>query len=68
VLYCTRFYHLKSKFRVLPIALKIAISGFTRPGLDTAFNVKILDLNKALKVKKILKNNMFLGFNDSFIQ
>jgi len=42
----------KVKISSLPIALQVAISGFTRPGLDAAFNLKILDLNTALKVKK----------------
>jgi len=39
----------KVKISSLPIALQVAIS---RAGLDAAFNLKILDLNAALKVKK----------------
>jgi len=34
------------------LTFKVAISGFTRSGLDAAFKLEILDLNAALKVKK----------------
>jgi len=34
------------------LALKVAISGFARPGLDAAFKLKFLDLNAALSSLK----------------